>query len=127
VNTTDPLPPGGIVLNPEKEALWRKWIALYRANMLPKGEYLGGLYDIGFDKPEGHAVGKDGRMHYAFYADSWSGPITLRGLPPGRHRVTDSFTGQSLGTVSGPEGMLTARFTHFLVLETAPVGGKGAA
>jgi alpha-galactosidase len=127
VNTTDPLPPGGIVLNPEKEAMWRKWIALYRANMLPKGEYLGGLYDIGFDKPEGHAVRKDERMHYAFYADSWSGPIALRGLPPGRHRVIDSFTGQSLGTVSGTEAMLPARFTHFLVLETAPVDGKAAA
>jgi alpha-galactosidase len=127
VNTTDPLPPGGIVLNPAKEALWRKWIALYRANMLSKGEYLGGLYDIGFDKPEGHAIRKDGRMHYAFYADRWAGAVTLRGLPPGRHHVTDSFTGQPLGTVSGPEATLPATFEHFLVLDTTPLDGKTTA
>ncbi|WP_242146188.1 glycoside hydrolase family 36 protein [Sphingomonas sp. BAUL-RG-20F-R05-02] len=127
VNTTDPLPPGGIVLNPAKEALWRKWIALYRVNMLSKGEYLGGLYDIGFDKPEGHAIRKDGRMHYAFYADRWAGAVTLRGLPPGRHRVKDSFTGQPLGTVSGPEATLPATFEHFLVLDTTPLDGKTTA
>ncbi|MDF0488936.1 alpha-galactosidase [Sphingomonas sp. H39-1-10] len=124
VGTTDPLPPGGIALHPQKEALWRKWIALYHANMLPKGEYLGGLYDIGFDKPESHAIRKDGRMHYAFYADLWSGAVVLRGLPPGRHRVTDSFTGKPLGTVSGPQARLPATFEHFLVLETTPLDGK---
>ena len=127
VDTTDPLPPGGIALNPAKEALWRKWIALYRANMLPKGEYLGGLYDIGFDKPEGHAIRAGGQMHYAFYADSWSGPVTLRGLPPGRHRLTDGFTGQPLGTVSGPEATIPARFDHFLLVQAAPIDGKAAA
>ena len=54
------LPPGGYVLTPAKEALWRKWVGLYKQHMLPKGEYLGGLYDIGFDKPEAHAISKDG-------------------------------------------------------------------
>jgi len=127
VNTTDPLPPGGIALTPEKEKLWRQWIALYRANMLPKGEYLGGLYDIGFDKPEGHAIRAGGRMHYAFYADSWSGPVTLRGLPDGEHRLTDSFTGASLGTVRGPAATLPARFEHFLLVEAAPVQDKASA
>ena len=125
-HTTDPLPPGGIALTAEKEALWRKWIALYRANMLPKGEYLGGLYDIGFDKPEAHAIRANRRMHYAFYADSWSGPVTLRGLPPGRHRLTDSFTGQPLGTVSGPVATLPAHFEHFLLVEAAPLQEKTA-
>ncbi|WP_240502144.1 glycoside hydrolase family 36 protein [Sphingomonas panacis] len=127
VNTTDPLPPGGIALNPEKEALWRKWIALYHANMLPKGEYLGALYDIGFDKPEGHAIRAGGQMHYAFYADRWSGPVALRGLPPGRHRLTDGFTGQPLGTVSGPEATIPARFEHFLLVQATPIDGKTAA
>jgi alpha-galactosidase len=127
VHTTDPLPPGGIALTPEKEALWRKWIALYRANMLPKGEYLGGLYDIGFDKPEGHAIRAGGKMHYAFYADSWSGPVTLRGLPAGRQRLTDSFTGAPLGTVSGPIATLPARFEHFLLVEAAPAQDNATA
>jgi alpha-galactosidase len=127
VNTTDPLPPGGIALTPEREVLWRKWIALYRANMLPKGEYLGGLYDIGFDKPESHAIRAGGAMHYAFYADTWAGTVTLRGLPPGRHRLTNSFTGQPLGTVSGPVASLPAHFEHFLVLAATPLNQKAAA
>lgn len=127
VNTTDPLPPGGIALTPERERLWRKWIALYRADMLPKGEYLGGLYDIGFDKPEGHAIRAGGRMHYAFYADSWSGSVTLRGLPEGAHRLTDSFSGASLGTVAGPVATVPARFEHFLLIAATPVTAKDAA
>jgi alpha-galactosidase len=127
VNTTDPLPPGGIALTPEREVMWRKWIALYRANMLPKGEYLGGLYDIGFDKPEAHAIRAGGEMHYAFYADKWSSNVTLRGLPPGRHRLTNSFTGQSLGTVSGPIATVPAKFDHFLLIAATPVQQKVAA
>ena len=127
VDTTDPLPPGGIALNPEREALWRKWIALYRAKMLPKGEYQGHLYDIGFDKPEGHAIRAGTSMHYAFYADKWSGPVVLRGLPPGKHRLTDSFTGQPLGIVSGPAASIPASFEHFLIVEATPVQDKATA
>jgi alpha-galactosidase len=127
VITTDPLPPGGIALTPEREVLWRKWIALYRANMLPKGEYLGGLYDIGFDKPEAHAIRAGVEMHYAFYADTWSSNVTLRGLPPGRHRLTNSFTGQSLGTVSGPVATVPVKFDHFLLIAATPVQQKVAA
>ena len=66
---TDKLPPGGFVLTSEKEALWRKWIGLYQEAMLPKGTYLGGLHDIGFDKPEGHVVAKEDALHYAFFAE----------------------------------------------------------
>jgi alpha-galactosidase len=127
INTTDPLPPGGIALTPEREVLWRKWIALYRANMLPKGEYIGGLYDIGFDKPEAHAIRAGGQMHYAFYADTWSSSVTLRGLPPGRHRLTNSFNGQSLGIVSGPVATVPAKFEHFLLIAATPVQQKVAA
>ncbi|MCJ7815919.1 MAG: alpha-galactosidase, partial [Xanthomonadales bacterium] len=49
-----------LILTPEKEALWSKWINLYSEKMLPRGEYLGELYDIGFDRPETHAIRKDG-------------------------------------------------------------------
>ena len=41
--------------------------------MLSRGEYLGDLYDIGFDRPESHAIRKDGQMYYAFYARHWNG------------------------------------------------------
>jgi len=110
------LPPGGYVLTPEKEALWRKWVHIYKTHMLPKGEYLGGLYDIGFDKPEGHAISKDGAMYYAFYAKQWNGSLQLRGLGAGRYRVRDLFSDQILGTVDAQANVVNARFERFLLL-----------
>ena len=84
--------------------------------MLSKGEYLGGLYDIGFDKPETHAIKKGDTLYYAFYADNWKGTITLRGLDsskaytinnyvepgkiadlaPGKNRIETTFKGSLL-------------------------------
>lgn len=119
---TDKLPPGGFVLTPRKEKLWRHWIALYRKNMLSKGTYLGGLYDIGFDKPETHVVTAGGKLHYAFYAKSWKGPIALRGLGSGRYRLTNSFTGEPLGTASAADNTIHASFDRFLLVEAAPSG-----
>jgi alpha-galactosidase len=119
---TDQLPPGGFVLTAQKERLWRKWIALYRHNMLSKGQYLGELYDIGFDKPEAHVVAAGDTLHYAFYADKWSGQITLRGLSAGEYRLTNSFTGEVLGTASAARNRITAAFDKFLVIEAARAG-----
>ncbi|USI74804.1 glycoside hydrolase family 36 protein [Sphingomonas morindae] len=127
VDTTDPLPPGGIRLTAEKEAEWRRWIGLYRRNMLPKGEYLGELYDIGFDRPEGHAIRAGGRMHYAFYADRFAGTLPLRGLPSGAWRLTNSLTGAPLGTVQGPDATLAARFEHALMIEASPLAPGASA
>ncbi|HUQ11958.1 MAG TPA: hypothetical protein VM146_16705, partial [Steroidobacteraceae bacterium] len=115
------LPPGGYVLTPAKEALWRKWVTIYKEHMLPKGEYLGHLYDIGFDKPEGHAIAKDGAMYYAFYAPSYSGALQLRGLGPGRYRVRDLFNEKDLATVDAKANTLTARFERFILLQATPV------
>jgi alpha-galactosidase len=36
-------------LTPEREPLFAKWIGIYKEKMLSRGEYLGALYDIGFD------------------------------------------------------------------------------
>lgn len=118
---SEPLPPGGYLLTAAKEALWRKWIDLYRANMLSKGRYLGGLYDIGFDKPEAHAIDRDGVMHYAFYAAKWDGPVTLKGLGTGRYALTDSFTGSPLGSATAARNIIQARFERFLLVQATPV------
>ena len=123
-NPTDTLPPGGFVLTPEKEALWRKWVGLYREHMLPKGEYLGGLYDIGFDRPEAHAISKSGAMYYAFYADEFSGPVQLRGLGEGRHRVRDLFNDVELGEVDAGASTLDVEFQRFVLLQATPVGAR---
>lgn len=114
------LPPGGFVLTDAKEAVWRKWLGLYKTHMLSRGTYLGGLYDLGFDKPEGHAIEKDGALHYAFYADSWDGPITLRGLGKGAYALEDGFTGRALGTARGPEHRMQTAFKRFLLVRATP-------
>jgi alpha-galactosidase len=118
---TDVLPPGGFLLTAAKEALWRKWIDLYQANRLAEGTYLGGLYDVGFDKPEAHVVAKNGALHFAFYANSWNGPLALRGLDTGSWALSDGLTGKALGTVEGAHAMLPAKFERFLLVQAKRV------
>ncbi|HET8900229.1 MAG TPA: alpha-galactosidase, partial [Rhodanobacteraceae bacterium] len=118
----EPLPPGGLVLTPAKEKLWRQWLALYQRHMLPKGEYLGTLYDIGFDRPEAHAIAKDGALYYTFYADQWSGKLELRGLGQGRYRLRDLFNDKDLGLVDARHNTVSVRFQHFLFLAATPAG-----
>jgi alpha-galactosidase len=117
----DPKPKDSFLLTPEREALWRKWIALYNERLLPQGTYRGELYDIGFDKPEAHVVEKGGRMYYAFYAKSWKGPVTLKGLNESRYRVRDYFNGQDLGEVAAHGAPLQLSFERFALLEAIPV------
>jgi alpha-galactosidase len=88
--------------------------------MLSRGEYLGGLYDIGFDRPETHAIRKGANMYYAFFAPDWKGEITLRGLASRSYRVTDYVDGKDLGTVRGPAGKLNVEFSRNLLLEAKP-------
>lgn len=108
-------------LNESREQKWAQWMDIYESRMLPTGEYRGTLYDIGFDKPEGHAVAKNGKMYYAFYAEDWDGSIELRGLESGvTYQITDYVHGKDIGTVSGPTGRLDAQFTDYLLLEAAP-------
>jgi len=113
----DPKPKDSFLLTPEREAWWRHWIGLYNSLLLSRGSYRGELYDIGFDRPETHAIEKDGIMYYACYAPRHEGPLSLRGLAPGRHRVRDYFNDRTLGEVQGPVGGLEVRFERFLVLE----------
>jgi len=117
----DPKPKNSFLLTPQREQLWRKWIALYNERMLPRGTYRGELYDIGFDKPESHVVEKSGRLYYAFYARNWSGPVTLRGLTARRYRVRDYFNERELGEVADARNRLQLAFDRFLVLEAIPV------
>jgi alpha-galactosidase len=85
--------------------------------MLPKGEYLGALYAIGFDKPEAHAIRKDGAQYYTFYAPTFDGTVELRGLPAGRWKVRDLFNDTDLGVVTAAKANVPARFEHFLFLQ----------
>jgi alpha-galactosidase len=117
----DPKPKDSFLLTPERERVWRKWIAIYREKMLPRGIYRGELYDIGFDKPEAHVVEKDGSMYFAFYAPSWNGPVEIRGLGPGRWRLHDYVNGRDLGEVEGSRPRVAMRFERSLLLVATPV------
>jgi alpha-galactosidase len=116
----DPKPKDSFLLTPEREALWRKWIALYNQNMLPLGVYRGELYDIGFDSPEGHVIQKDDRLYYAFYGTDFHGTVPLKGLMAPRYRVRDYFNDRALGEVSPSRNQIDLAFEHFVVLEAIP-------
>lgn len=107
-------------LTPDKEKHFEKWINIYKEKMLSRGEYLGALYDIGFDRPEAHAIRKGADMYYAFYAPEYKGKVELRGLAKRGYRVTDYVNGQDLGTVRGPVGTLDVQFTQHLLIEAKP-------
>ena len=108
------------LLTPEKENVWKKWFALYNRKMLSKEDYLGDLYDIGFDVPEAHAVQKGDTLHYAFYAEMWDGEVELRGLEARTYRLVDYVNDQDYGTVEGPIAKLPVRFEQHLLLEAIP-------
>jgi alpha-galactosidase len=107
-------------LTPAREKEFEKWLRIYRDKMLSKGQYLGQLYDIGFDAPETHVIRKDQTMYYAFFAKQWKGPIELRGLEDRNYSVVDYVTGKSLGTVSGHSAHLPVEFDGNLLVEVRP-------
>ncbi|MCD6365039.1 MAG: alpha-galactosidase, partial [Planctomycetes bacterium] len=103
----------------DSEEHWTKWFALARDKQLSKGRYRN-LYTIGFDLPEAHAISRDGRMYYAFFADAFDGELELRGLSAGVHRVVDYENDVDAGEVVGPTGRLKAAFEGHLLLECTP-------
>jgi alpha-galactosidase len=107
-------------LTPEREKNMAKWVSIYKEKMLSRGEYLGELYDIGFDLPEAHAIRKDQKMYYAFYAPHWAGQVELRGLENRNYHVVDYETGKDYGTVKGPIATVATTFTKHLMLEAQP-------
>lgn len=117
----DPKPKDSFLLTPKKEREWRRWIALYKEKMLSLGTYRGELYDIGFDKPETHAIEKAGRMYYSLFAPTWADAVTLRGLGSGTFRVHDYLNNRDLGIVSAAHNRLNVSFDHHLLLEATPV------
>jgi alpha-galactosidase len=109
-----------LLLTPERVAKWAFWVKLYQEKRLSQGEYLGGLYDIGFDRPEAHAIRKADDLYYAFFAKRFRGQVELRGLESRRYRVRDYESGKDFGVVSGPRAVLGVSFESHLLLEALP-------
>ncbi len=110
-------------------AEWSRWIDFYYEEDLVSGEYLD-LYDIGFDRPEGHVVRKGPTLYYSFFVQTegldarvgcemrrlepaagsrlHSGTIELRGLAPfTAYRVTRFQDGATLELASDDSGRAT--------------------
>jgi len=107
-------------LTPEREKVFEKWLQIYKEKMLSRGEYLGELYDIGFDRPEAHVIRKDKEMYYALFARHWSGPIELRGLHDRTYHIVDYVNHKDFGSVHGPKATISAEFNQHLLLEAQP-------
>ncbi|HET6528134.1 MAG TPA: hypothetical protein VFG39_05230, partial [Balneolaceae bacterium] len=85
------------------------------------GTYRGELYDIGFDRPEAHAIEKEGKLFYAFYADSYNGEVELRGLKSGStYKLINYVTGIGLGKVEGPTARIDVQFDRHLLIKAVP-------
>lgn len=111
---------GGSILTPEKEALLRKWVPIYKEKMLSKGNYRGDLYTYGIDKPEAHVIEAGGATYYAFYAESWNGePIELKGLDPAKsYTVTEYTAAEPVSyTIDGAKPVITPSFEGNYLIE----------
>ena len=104
---------GPFLLTPEKEALIRKWMRIYKENMLACGEYLN-LYTWGFDYPEAHVIRQNNALYYAFYVDDaqYSGTLELRGLDADKQYTAIEYTADEPRefTVSGAKPCIEANF-----------------
>jgi alpha-galactosidase len=111
---------GDISLTPEKEKAWKKWIDIYNNNMLSKGNYCGELYDIGFDRPETHAIQKGETMYYAIYAPEYTGLVELRGLENRAYKITDYENNIVLADIIGPVNKIEVSFKKHLLIKAEP-------
>ena len=95
----------GYLLTPEREALLKNALDIFYQKDLAHGEYVWGLYDIGFDYPETHVIRKDGTLNYAFYTHGTPvQEVELRGLEAGhRYQLTDYYNHKDLGVITAEE------------------------
>ena len=112
---------GNFLLTPDKAKLWKKWISIYNQKMLSKANYLGTLYDIGWNKPETHVLQKGDTLFYSFYAKNWKGKIDLRGLNQKKvYKVYDYVNRKNIGTIKGEQPFINVSFHKYLLIEVYP-------
>ncbi len=130
---------GPFLLTPEKEALIRKWMKIYKENNLARGEYLN-LYTWGFDYPEGHVIRQNGALYYAFYLNpeaplgamdpehvdkvtvpepTFEGTLELRGLDPAKTSPAIEYTADEPRefTVNGSDPKIDVNFERSYLLK----------
>jgi alpha-galactosidase len=109
------------LLTPQKEKEWKKWIRLYNAKKLSLGDYIGTLYDFGYDIPEAHVIQKGDTLFYGFYQKEWNGDIDLRGLKVGiNYHVVDYFNNTDYGLLQSSNARIKVHFHKYLLLQAYP-------
>lgn len=113
---------GPFVLTPEREALIRKWMKIYKENNLARGEYLN-LYTWGYDLPEAHVIRQNDAMYYAFYADEFEGMLELRGLESDAEYEAIEYTEDEPRSfvVKGTEPKIEANFKRNYLLKLTKI------
>jgi alpha-galactosidase len=89
-----------------KRASKSGWSSIRRR--VSPSQFLGTLYDIGFDLPEAHVIRKDKEMYYAFFARNWKAPWSCAARANRLRNRPRSVT------------HLSAEFTKHLLLEATP-------
>ena len=117
---TDQLEHKDHLLTPEKETNWKKWLEIYDDNKLSQANYTGELYDIGYDKPETHAIQKGDTLYYAFFADKWNGEVELRGLENKSYRIINYVNDKFISDIEGRSAKLTLDFDKYLLIKAVP-------
>ena len=82
------------------------------------------LYDLAFDKPEGHVVRKGTEMYYGFFADYWPAraAIELRGLEKDKtYEVYDYGNRRMVGQIKGSDPHVNVGFKDNLLLRVRPI------
>jgi hypothetical protein len=67
---------------------------------------------------ETHAIRKDGRIYYSFYARAFDGKDELSGVENRKYRIQNYVNGR--GTVSGSKATLGGTFQKHLLLQATP-------
>ena len=112
---------GPFLLTPEKEALIRKWMKIFKENNLARGEYLN-LYTWGYDYPETHVIRQNDALYYAFYIDddpAFNGTLELRGLDPAKTYTAIEYAADEPREfeISGADPHIEANFERSYLLK----------
>ena len=89
--------------------------------MLSKGEYLGGMYDIGYDVPETHLIRKADTLFYAFYAKNYNGKLQFKGLTSDSYKVIDYVNNREIGIIEKAKPEINLKFDKYLLLMAFPI------
>ena len=112
---------GHFRLTVKKQKIWKKWIDIYRQKMLSRADFIGTLYDIGWDKPQTFVLQKKDTMFYSFYAKKWNGKINLKGLDQNKvYHVYDYVNRKNIGTIKGEKPFINVTFHKYLLIEVYP-------